>query len=72
LKARADGELATLSRQEDHLIYETGDIRARLNLKTFTAEEATSISDADGPFDLRHAAQMAVMLTALKNLYLFA
>jgi hypothetical protein len=67
-----DGELETLSRQEDHLTYETKDIRARLNLKTFAAEEATSISDADGPIDLRHAAQMAFMLTALKDLYLFA
>jgi putative selenate reductase len=72
LKARVDGELETLSRQEDHLTYETKDIRARLNLKTFAAEEATSISDADGPIDLRHAAQMAFMLTALKDLYLFA
>jgi len=71
LKARVVGELETLSRHEDHLIYETGDIRTRLNLKTFAAEEATLISDADGPIDLRHAAQMAIMLTALKDLYLF-
>jgi putative selenate reductase len=71
LKARVDGELETLSRYEDHLIYETRDIQTRLNLKTFAAEEATLISDADGPIDLRHAAQMAIIFTALKDLYLF-
>ena len=71
LKARVDGELDTLSRHEDHLIYETRDIQTRLNLKTFAAEEATLISDTNGPIDLRHAAQMAIMFTALQDLYLF-
>jgi putative selenate reductase len=71
LRARVDGELETLSRHKDHLIYETGDIRARLNLNTFVAEEATLLSDADGPIVLRHAAHMAILLTALKDLYLF-
>jgi hypothetical protein len=64
--------LETLSQHEDHLIYETRDIQTRLNLKTFAAEEATLISDANGPIDLRHAAHMAVMLNALRDLYLFA
>ena len=72
LKARVDGELETLSRHADHLIYETGDIQARLNLNTFAAEEATFLSGAGGPIDLRHAAQMAILFTALKDLYLFA
>ena len=71
LKARVDGASEKLSRHTDHLIYETSDIRARLNLKTFAAEEATFLSDTDGPIVLRHAAQMAVMFTALKDLYLF-
>jgi len=71
LKARVDGELETLSRHADHLIYETGDIRARLNLNTYSAEEATFLSGAGGPIDLRHAAQMAILFTALKDLYLF-
>jgi putative selenate reductase len=71
LKARVDGELETLSRHADHLIYETGDIRARLNLKTYCAEAVRFRSDAGDPVDLRHAAQMAVLLTALKDLYLF-
>ncbi len=71
LKARVNEELETLSRHEDHLTYETRDIRARLNLKTFAAEEAVLVSDADGPIDLRHAAHMAVMLNALRDLYLF-
>jgi putative selenate reductase len=72
LKARMDGELETLSRHEDHLIYESRDIRARLNLNTYSAEAVRFHSDASDPVDLRHAAQMAVMFTALKDLYLFA
>jgi putative selenate reductase len=72
LKAKVKGESQTLSRHKDHLIYATADIRARLNLKTFAAEEAALISDAAGPFDLRHAVQMAVMLNFLRDLYLFA
>jgi len=71
LKARVDGELETLSPHEDHLIYQTRDIQTRLNLKTFAAEEATLISDTNGPIDLRHAAQMAFMRSALKDFYLF-
>ena len=71
LKARVDGELETLSRHADHLIYETGDIRARLNLNTYSAEAVRFRSDASNPVDLRHAAQMAIMFTALKDLYLF-
>jgi putative selenate reductase len=71
LKARVDGELETLSRHEDHLIYEIRDIRARLNLNTYSAEAVRFHSDASGTVDLRHAAQMAVMFTALKDLYLF-
>jgi putative selenate reductase len=71
LKARVDGELETLSRHEDHLIYETRNIRARLNLNTYSAEAVSFRSDASDPVDLRHAAQMAVLLTALKDLYLF-
>jgi putative selenate reductase len=71
LKARVDGELETLSRHAEHLIYESGNIRAQLNLNTFVAEKAAFLSDTDGPIALRHAAQMAILFTALKDLYLF-
>jgi putative selenate reductase len=71
LNARVDGELETMLQHEDHLIYETRDIQTRLNIKTFAAEEATLITDASGPIDLSHAAQMAIMFTALQDLYLF-
>ncbi len=71
LKARVNGKPETLTRFEDHLIYETQDIRARLNLNTVAAEEATFLSGAGGPIDLRHAAHMAILFTALKDLYLF-
>ncbi|MBT8368315.1 MAG: putative selenate reductase subunit YgfK, partial [Deltaproteobacteria bacterium] len=72
LQAKVDGRLESLTRNADHLIYETADIRAQLNLKTFNVEEATLLSNADGPLDLRHAAQMAVLYTALRNLPIFA
>ncbi len=72
LKARVDGKLETLTRHEDHLIYETRDIRARLNLNMYAAEEATFLSDAERPIDLLHAVQMAIMFTALKDLPIFA
>jgi hypothetical protein len=72
LKARVDGKLETLIRHADHLIYETRDIRARLNLNTVAAEEATFLSGAGGPVDLRHAAQMAILFTALKDSPVFA
>ena len=53
-------------------VYETRDIRARLNLNTVAAEEATFLSGAGGPVDLRHAAQMAILFTALKDSPVFA
>jgi putative selenate reductase len=71
LKARVDQKQKTLGRHKDYLIYETRDIRARLNLKTFIAEEATVISDTKNAIDLRHAAKMAILYTALKDFYLF-
>jgi putative selenate reductase len=72
LKARVDGRPESLTRHADHLMYEAPDIRARLNLKTFVVEEAAILSDADGPFELRHAAWMAILYTALKGLPIFA
>jgi putative selenate reductase len=72
LKARVDGKLETLTRHADHLIYETQDIRARLNLNTYVAEEATFLSGAGGPIDLRHAVQMVILFAALKDLPVFA
>ncbi|MGD9083813.1 MAG: hypothetical protein PVJ41_02535, partial [Desulfobacterales bacterium] len=70
-KARVDGRAESLTRQAGHLIYETPDIRARLNLKTLAVEEASLLTDVDGPIDLRHAARMAVLYTALKDLPIF-
>jgi putative selenate reductase len=72
LKAKVDGELETLSQHADHLIYETKDIRAQLNIITYCVEEATFHSEAKGPVNFRHAAQMAILFTALKDLPIFA
>jgi putative selenate reductase len=72
LKARVDGKLETLTGHADHLIYENRDIRARLNLNNYTAEEAIFLSGAADPVDLRHASQMAILFTALKDSSMFA
>ncbi|MBW2408742.1 MAG: hypothetical protein JRF72_03015, partial [Deltaproteobacteria bacterium] len=71
LRARVDGEEETLLRREYHLIYETKDVEARLNPKTFAVEEITFSSDAPDTIELRHAARMCVLLTALRDFYLF-
>ena len=71
LNARVEGELETLLRKGDRLIYETKDVRAQMDSKSFGVEEITFTSDATGPIDLRHAAQMAVLLTALSDFYIF-
>jgi putative selenate reductase len=71
LNARVDGELETLLRKGDRLIYETKDVRAQMNSTTYSVEEIKFTSDAEGPIDLRHAAQMAVLLTALSDFYIF-
>ncbi|MGD8411387.1 MAG: putative selenate reductase subunit YgfK [Desulfobacterales bacterium] len=71
LMAREDGRSESLIRNADHLIYETPDIRARMNLKTFRVEEATIRSDTDSPIDLHPAARMAILYTALKDLPIF-
>jgi putative selenate reductase len=71
LHARVDGEKETLSRQGDHLIYETKDVRARLNSKTFAVEEIAFSEQTPDNIELRHAARMCVLLTALRNFYIF-
>ena len=71
LKARVNGEPESLYRHADHLIYETKDVRARLSIQTFSIEKVTLGSDSADTVDLRHAAQMAVLFTALKDFYLF-
>jgi putative selenate reductase len=71
LKARVDGELETLSRETDSLIYETKAVRARLGLKTFAVKDIAFNTDAADSIDLRHAARMGVLYTALIDFYLF-
>ena len=71
LQARVDGEEETLSQRADHLLYETKDVQARLNLKTFAVEKITLAPDAPDTIELRHAARMCVLLTALRDFYLF-
>ena len=71
LKARVDGRPESLVRNADALIYENPQIRARLNPKTFMVETATLLSDANSATGLRHAARMAILYKALKNLPVF-
>ena len=71
LKAKVDGEPETLSREKNQLIYETKDINAHLNNKTFAVEEIKFSSDATAAIELRHAVRMCILLTALTDLYMF-
>jgi putative selenate reductase len=71
LHARVDGDEETLSRQGDHLVYKTRQVQARMNPKTFAVEEITFSVDAPDTIELRHAARMCVLLTALRDFYLF-
>ena len=71
LHARVEGEPETLSRQGDHLIYETKDVQARLNSKTFAVEEITFSEQAADKIELRHAARMCLLMIALNDFYLF-
>lgn len=72
LKARVDGELETLSRQTDSLIYETKEIWARLDLKTYAVKEITFNADAADSIDLRHGARMGILFTALRDFFIFS
>ena len=71
LQSRVDGKEETLSQRKDHLVYETKDVRARLNPKSFAVEDITLAPDAADTIELRHAARMCLLLTALKDFYLF-
>jgi putative selenate reductase len=71
LHARVEGEPETLSRQGNHLIYETKDVQARLNSKTFAVEEITFSEQAADKIELRHAARMCLLMIALNDFYLF-
>jgi putative selenate reductase len=71
LHARVDGEEEILSRRKDHFVYKTKDVRARLNSKTFAIEEITFSPEAPDTIELRHAARMCVLWTALRDFYLF-
>jgi hypothetical protein len=42
-----------------------------MNSTTYSVEEIKFTSDAEGPIDLRHAAQMGLLLTALSDFYIF-
>jgi hypothetical protein len=42
-----------------------------MNIKTYSVEAVNFFPEVTGSVDLRHAAQMAVLFTALKDLYLF-
>jgi putative selenate reductase len=71
LKARVDGQSQSLYRHADRLIYESEHVRAQLNVETCALEEITLGPDAADTVDLRHAAQMAILYTALRDSYLF-
>lgn len=61
----------TVFMENNRFIYETPYIRVQLNQTTFKVEEIDSYSRDGKPVDLVHGAQMGVMLSALKEFYLF-
>ncbi len=71
LQAKVNGRLEQLTATADGLIYTTEGIQARLNAKSLAAEEILFTSAKVDQVELRHAAQMAVMFGALKDIYLF-
>jgi putative selenate reductase len=71
LKARVNGELEILFRQADKLIYETREVRAQLDPKTYEVEEITFSDNAADSVDLSHAPRMGVLFAALRDHYLF-
>ena len=71
LLARVDGALETITMQTDALLYESENVRVRINPRTYGAEDVAFKSDTVDTADLRHAAQMGFIFQALKDLYLF-
>jgi hypothetical protein len=57
----------TIALQNDHLVYETGNIRVKLNQKTLTIDEIDYFSNQAKSIDLMHGVQMGVMLTTLRG-----
>jgi putative selenate reductase len=71
LQARRNGAHETLSHARGVLEYETCDISAVLNSTSLALEDIVFKTAAVQQVELRHAQQMAIMLLALNNFYLF-
>jgi putative selenate reductase len=71
LEARVAGRMQTLRRENGPLLYETEDIRARLNPETLAAESVEFVSGLREPVSLQHAAKMGVLMHSLVDFYLF-
>ena len=71
LRAKIDGKAETLTLNRGFLIYETKELWARLHCDTLAVEKCRFKSKTTDLIDMRHAAEMGVMLRALKDFYLF-
>jgi putative selenate reductase len=71
LRARIHGKAETLTLKRGFLIYETKEVWVRLHGDTLGVEECRFKSKTTDLIDMRHAAEMGVMLRALKGFYLF-
>ena len=71
LRAKIDGRAETLTLKRASLIYETKELWARLHYDTLAIEKCRFKSKTTDLIDMRHAAEMGVLLRALKDFYLF-
>ncbi|UCG66883.1 MAG: hypothetical protein JSW12_07765 [Deltaproteobacteria bacterium] len=71
LRAKIDGRAETLTLKRSSLIYEAKELWARLHYDTLAVEKCRFKSKTADLIDMRHTAEMGVLLRALKNFYLF-
>jgi len=71
LKARLNGQVETMTRADNNVMYETDQVRAKLSQDAFRVEDVKFKSERTSRVDFRHAARMYVLLMALQDHYLF-
>ncbi len=71
LKAKVEGNLETLTRQDEEFFYETETLKATFDPEHFTLKKAAFLTDDLESVELRHAAKMCYLMKSLKGFYLF-
>jgi len=71
LHFKNDGKFEILSLHDDSLIYETSDITAILNPRTFNVKDIRFKNNDNCSIEMDHAVKMGILHQALKDFYLF-